>query len=67
MEMKVFGSLLKIGKSGPTAPSSSERAGGRVAARLIEVSRMGADDALDGFHTSIQGLVTAEEIGRAHV
>ncbi|MDE2196151.1 MAG: magnesium-translocating P-type ATPase, partial [Gammaproteobacteria bacterium] len=64
MGMKVFGSLLKIGKSGPTASSSSERAGERVAARLIEVSRMGADGALDGFHTSIQGLVTAEAENR---
>jgi len=34
--------------------------GARVSARLVEVSRMAADDTFDEFKTSIQGLVTAE-------
>src|SRR5579872_4882217 len=34
--------------------------GARVSARLVEVSRMAADDTFDEFKTSIQGLVSAE-------
>ena len=34
--------------------------GSRVSARLVEVSRMAADDTFDEFHTSIQGLTEAE-------
>jgi Mg2+-importing ATPase len=33
-----------------------ERAGARVSARLVEVSRMSADDSFEEFRTSIQGL-----------
>ncbi|HSN17813.1 MAG TPA: HAD-IC family P-type ATPase, partial [Gammaproteobacteria bacterium] len=41
------------------ADAQGER-GARVSARLVEVSRMAADDTFDEFKTSIQGLVTAE-------
>src|SRR5690242_3889561 len=34
--------------------------GARVSARLVEVSRMAADDTFDEFKTSIQGLVESE-------
>ena len=34
--------------------------GARVSARLVEVSRMAADDTFDEFRTSIQGLVESE-------
>ena len=34
--------------------------GARVSARLVEVSRMAADDTFDEFKTSIQGLIESE-------
>src|SRR5215469_9593507 len=39
---------------------AQEERGARVSARLVEVSRMAADDTFDEFKTSIQGLVSAE-------
>ncbi|HEV2333161.1 MAG TPA: cation-transporting P-type ATPase, partial [Gammaproteobacteria bacterium] len=45
------------------AGTNGDRGGARVSARLVEISRMAADDTFDEFHTSIQGLIesAAEE------
>ncbi|HET7396782.1 MAG TPA: magnesium-translocating P-type ATPase [Gammaproteobacteria bacterium] len=60
MELNVFGNLLRVSGLGRTGRSSGERASGRAAARLMEVSRMGAEEALGQFDTSIQGLLESE-------
>ncbi|MGH8373602.1 MAG: magnesium-translocating P-type ATPase [Gammaproteobacteria bacterium] len=62
MELKVFGNLLRVSGLGQTGPSNGERAraSGRAAARLMEVSRMGAEEALSQFDTSIQGLLESD-------
>jgi P-type Mg2+ transporter len=62
VELKVFGNLLRVSGLGQTGPSSGERAraSGRAAARLMEVSRMGAEEALSQFDTSIQGLLESD-------
>lgn len=57
MELRNLGDWLRL-KSG--ARASSERAGARVSARLLEVAAMPADDTLEQFNTSIQGLVEPE-------
>ena len=41
-----------------------ERAGARVSVRLVQVSRMSADESFDEFHTSIQGLEEADAEAR---
>ncbi len=58
MELRVVNNLLR--GSGRPAGQNGGRHTGRVQARLLEVSRMGAQDALDDFRTSIQGLTEAE-------
>jgi P-type Mg2+ transporter len=40
--------------------AAQDERGARVSARLVEVSRMAADDTFDEFKTSIQGLVESE-------
>ncbi|HEY4126508.1 MAG TPA: magnesium-translocating P-type ATPase [Gammaproteobacteria bacterium] len=39
---------------------AQDQRGARVSARLVEVSRMAADDTFDEFKTSIQGLIESE-------
>src|SRR5690348_4837692 len=43
-----------------TAGANGDRGGARVSARLVEISRMAADDTFDEFRTSIQGLIESE-------
>ena len=57
MEMKVLGKLLKAGNTGR---ANGEAARARAAARLIEVSGMGAEDVLEQFITGIRGLLESE-------
>ncbi len=57
MEMKVLGKLLQTGNAGR---ANGEAARARAAARLIEVSGMGAEDVLEQFTTGIRGLLEAE-------
>ena len=52
VELKVVHKILS-NSGGP----ATQNAGARIRARLLEVSCMGAEDALDKFDTSIQGLV----------
>ena len=51
--------FLRTGSLGRGTRSNGERHD-RVHARLLEVSRMGAEDALEQFSTSIQGLLETE-------
>ena len=64
MELKVFGNLLRVGRLGHSGHSSDERATGRAAARLLEISRMGAEEALSQFDSGIQGLLDSEAESR---
>ncbi|HEU5399472.1 MAG TPA: hypothetical protein VFV77_09320, partial [Gammaproteobacteria bacterium] len=43
-----------------SAGANGDRGGARVSARLVEISRMAADDTFDEFRTSIQGLVESD-------
>ncbi len=40
--------------------AAQDELGARVSARLVEISRMAADDTFDEFKTSIQGLIESE-------
>ncbi|HET7921558.1 MAG TPA: magnesium-translocating P-type ATPase, partial [Gammaproteobacteria bacterium] len=60
MELKIVGNLLRVSGLGRAGQSSAARAAGRVAARLLEVSRMGAEEALGELDTGIQGLLESE-------
>ncbi|MGB9429097.1 MAG: magnesium-translocating P-type ATPase [Gammaproteobacteria bacterium] len=60
MELRVVNNLLRGNGGGRPAAHNGGRNSGRVQARLLAISRMGAQDALDDFRTSIQGLTEAE-------
>ncbi|MGA9851815.1 MAG: magnesium-translocating P-type ATPase [Gammaproteobacteria bacterium] len=60
MERKVTNYFLRAASLGRGAKTNGGGQSSRVHARLLEVSRMGAQDALDDFRTSIQGLTAPE-------
>ncbi|MDE2459915.1 MAG: hypothetical protein KGL98_01585, partial [Gammaproteobacteria bacterium] len=64
METKASNTLLNMFGPGRGSRAGSEHVAARVHRRLLDVCCKGAQEALDDFHTSIQGLTTPEAAER---